>query len=62
MANYFDEDSNGSYFKDEPGFDEENEAARLASMHEGEILNDDGTVYIDPDDIADEDNDDADIA
>ena len=47
MVNIFDEGSEngGIQFKGDPEDFDENEAAKLASMHEGEILDEDGSVY-----------------
>ena len=52
MPVYFNEDGDKEYmsFKDdsEDAMDE-NEMARLASMHENEILDDDGSILNEPD-------------
>jgi alkyl sulfatase BDS1-like metallo-beta-lactamase superfamily hydrolase len=46
MAGYFDDEESGRVefpFKDESEFDD-NDSARLASMHEDMILNEDGSI------------------
>jgi hypothetical protein len=59
MLNYFEDDNNSFQFKDESGYDENNEAAMLVSLHEGDILNEDGSLYVDSSetDVEEEDPD-----
>lgn len=54
MTGYFNEDSDKEYmpFKDDSeDFSDENDMARLASLHVGDILDDDGSVLREQDNV-----------
>jgi hypothetical protein len=55
MSEYFNEDANNSDFvpfkDDAEDLSDENDMARLASLHVGEILDDDGSVLREQDNI-----------
>jgi hypothetical protein len=63
MLDFFGEENEGGnfQFKDDPVDFDENDSARLASMHEGEILDDDGSVYNETDGFQEEEEGEPDI-
>jgi alkyl sulfatase BDS1-like metallo-beta-lactamase superfamily hydrolase len=63
MTNIFDDNDIESFpVKEDPEDFDENEAAKLATLHEGDILNEDGSIYREPDGYdLDEESDDINI-